>query len=80
MELSGLLVIQMIKLFLMIFMGYVIVKIGLLKSEDSKVLSIIVLYLVVPCVILNAFQVENTPEMMNETTMSPENRRLIGLN
>lgn len=64
MELSGLLVIQMIKLFLMIFMGYVIVKIGLLKSEDSKVLSVIVLYLVVPCVILNAFQVENTPEMM----------------
>ena len=60
MELSGLLMIQMIKLFLMIFMGYVIVKIGLLKSEDSKVLSIIVLYLVVPCVILNAFQVENT--------------------
>lgn len=58
--------IQMIKLFLMIFMGYVIVKIGLLKSEDSKVLSIIVLYLVVPCVILNAFQVENTPEMMRE--------------
>ena len=66
MELSGLLMIQMIKLFLMIFMGYVIVKIGLLKSEDSKVLSIIVLYLVVPCVILNAFQVENTPEMMRE--------------
>ena len=28
---------------------------GLLKDEDSKVLSKIVLYLIIPCVILNAF-------------------------
>ena len=35
---------------------------GLLKDEDSKVLSKIVLYLIIPCVILNAFQVDYTPE------------------
>ena len=46
----------------MILMGFLIVKIGLLKDEDSKVLSKIVLYLIIPCVILNAFQVDYTPE------------------
>ena len=35
---------------------------GLLKDEDSKVLSKIVLYLIIPCVILNAFQVDYMPE------------------
>lgn len=53
---------QIVQLFLMIFMGFLIVKAGLLKDEDSKVLSKIVLYLIIPCVILNAFQVDYTPE------------------
>ena len=30
------------------------------KDEDSKVLSKIVLYLIIPCVIINAFQVDYT--------------------
>ena len=49
---------QITELFLMIFMGYVIVKARLLKGEDSKVISKIVLYLIIPCVIINAFQVD----------------------
>lgn len=55
MEISLLLMQQIAELFLMIFMGYVIVKAGLLKGEDSKVISKIVLYLIIPCVIINAF-------------------------
>ena len=39
---------QIAELFLMILMGYIIVKTGLLKGEDSKVISKIVLYLVIP--------------------------------
>ena len=46
MEISLLLMQQIAELFLMIFMGYVIVKAGLLKGEDSKVISKIVLYLI----------------------------------
>ena len=65
MELSILLMEQIAKLFIMIFMGYAIVKMGLLKDEDSKVLSTLVLYLIVPCVILNAFQVDYTPEKVS---------------
>ena len=58
MHISILLMEQIIQLFLMIFMGFLIVKAKLLNSEDSKILSIIVLYLIIPCVIINAFQVD----------------------
>jgi predicted permease len=43
-------------------MGFIIVKAKLLKAEDSKILSVIVLYLIIPCVIINAFQVDYTPQ------------------
>lgn len=62
MEISLLLMQQIAELFLMILMGYVIVKARLLKGEDSKVISKIVLYLIIPCVIINAFQVDYTSE------------------
>lgn len=62
MDISLLLMQQITELFLMIFMGYVIVKARLLKGEDSKVISKIVLYLIIPCVIINAFQVDYTSE------------------
>lgn len=62
MTISILLAQQIAQLFLMILMGFLIVKAGLLKDEYSKVLSKIVLYLIIPCVILNAFQVDYTPE------------------
>lgn len=66
MHISLLLMEQIIQLFLMIFMGFVIVKARLLKSEDSRVLSVIVLYLIVPCVIINAFQVDYTKDTVQE--------------
>ena len=66
MEISILLMEQIAELFLMILMGYIIVKTGLLKGEDSKVISKIVLYLVIPCVIVNAFQVDYTSEKVKE--------------
>ena len=62
MHISILLMEQIIQLFLMIFMGFLIVKAKLLNSEDSKILSIIVLYLIIPCVIINAFQIDYTPQ------------------
>ena len=62
MHISLLLINQIIQLFIMIFMGFIIVKAKLLKAEDSKILSVIVLYLVIPCVIINAFQVDYTPQ------------------
>lgn len=62
MHISLLLMNQIIQLFIMIFMGFIIVKAKLLKAEDSKILSVIVLYLIIPCVIINAFQLDYTPQ------------------
>ena len=62
MHISLLLMNQIIQLFIMIFMGFIIVKAKLLKAEDSTILSVIVLYLVIHCVIINAFQVDYTPQ------------------
>ena len=53
---------QIVELFIMILMGFIIVKAGIVKDEDSKVLSKVVLYLIIPCVIINAFQVDYTSE------------------
>lgn len=54
-----------LQLFLIMASGFLLVKIRILKSGDSKVLSSLCLYLILPCVILNAFQVEYTPDIRN---------------
>ena len=62
MQISILLAEQIVELFLMILMGYVIVKLGLVTDDESKILSKIVLYIVIPCVMINAFQIDYTPD------------------
>ena len=63
MQISLLLMQQIAQLFLILLMGYAVVKAGLLKASDSKVLSVVFVYLVMPCVVLNAFQIKDTPEI-----------------
>lgn len=60
---SLLLVRKIIQLFLIMILGYLLVKLKVLKSEESVVLSKISLYLVMPAVILTAFQVDFKPEI-----------------
>jgi len=55
MQISVLLAEQIAELFLMILMGYVIVKLGLVTDDDSKILSKIVLYIVIPCGCFGSF-------------------------
>jgi predicted permease len=40
-----------------------LVRLGLLKGEDSRVLSTLSLYLIMPCVILSSFQIDQTEEL-----------------
>ena len=63
MQISILLAQQITQLFLILLMGYAVVKTGLLKASDSKVVSVLMVYLVCPCMILNAFQIDDTPEI-----------------
>lgn len=62
---SLLLMKEIAKLFIIMAMGFIVVKIRLMKVEESKSLSIIVIYLIMPCVIINAFQVKYTESIRN---------------
>ena len=52
-------------LFLMMAGGFVLVKTGLVKSEESRTLSMVSIYLILPCVTIHAFQVEYSDEIRN---------------
>ena len=54
---------KIISLSLVMAMGWLLIKCKLLKSENSKVVTTISMYLIMPCMILSAFQVECTPEV-----------------
>ena len=50
-------------LFLIMAAGYVVVRCGFLRTEDSHTLSVLSLYLICPCSIISAFQIKSTPEI-----------------
>lgn len=62
---SLLLMKQIVELFLIMIMGIILVRTKLLKVEESKSLSIVSLYLVMPCVIINAFQINYSESIRN---------------
>ena len=43
--------------------GFMLVKLGILKGEDSKVLSLLCIYVLLPCAILKSYQADYTPEL-----------------
>lgn len=53
---------KIVSMFTILAVGVFLVKIRLLKPEDSKVLSKLSLYLIYPCISVAAFQVQKTPE------------------
>ena len=61
---------QIAILFIMMGCGYFLVRCKLLKSEDSRVLSVILIYIVLPCVIIRAFQIDFTPEVRDGFMMA----------
>lgn len=63
MQISLILMEEIAKLFLIMFMGYALVKTGLLKTQESKVVSVILVYLVIPCMIIHAFQIDDSPKV-----------------
>ena len=54
---------KILELFLILFATAGLVKGGLLKSEDSRILARVSLYFVTPCVVFNSFQKKLTPEI-----------------
>lgn len=55
---------QVLVLFVLIAVGVVLTKCGLITESGSRTMTDVVLYAVTPCVIVNAFQREYQPEML----------------
>lgn len=70
MELSILLAQQITAMFLTMAVGYVIVKIGLFEVEDSKIISNMVVYICSPCVVIDSFQIDLTPDKIKGLTLA----------
>ena len=62
MELSVLLLRKILSMALMMLMGFAVVKIGAVKKGQTGVLSSLTLYIICPCMILSAFQLEWSSE------------------
>ena len=61
---------QIVQLFLCIVLGWLLVQLRLLKPTDSRVLSVVCLYLITPCVTITAFQIQRTPELLQGLVLS----------
>lgn len=61
---------QIIVLFLMMACGYGLVKGKLLTTKDSRVLSILSIYLIIPFVIIKAFQIDFTDTVKDAVIVS----------
>lgn len=67
---SILLLYKICQLFIFMILGFILVKTNIVKSYDSKVLSKICLYLLMPSAIINSFDVTVTDEIVYGLTVS----------
>ena len=63
MEIAELLLNEISVLFLMMGLGFLLVKTKVLKAADSRVLSMVLIWLIGPAVVLRSFQIDFTPEV-----------------
>lgn len=61
---------QMLKMFIIIIMGFLLVRSKILTAHDSKVLSVTCVYVVLPCVIVHAFQIPYDKDTMHAFLLS----------
>ena len=60
---TALLINKIVSLFIVMLAGALLVRFKILKPTDSRTFSATLLYMLTPCMILSAFQVECTPEV-----------------
>lgn len=62
MEISILLAEQILAMFLTMAVGFGVVRAGLFKTEDSRIISNMVVHICNPCVVVHSFQIELTDD------------------
>ena len=68
--LSVILAKKILSLFIIMLMSMTLVRMKIVKASDSKIMSILLLYLFFPCVILESFQIELTPAIKHGMLLS----------
>lgn len=66
MGMSLLLTKKIAAMFLMMLCGYGLVRLKIVKSEDSRILSLLMVNALVPCMIIDSFQIECTPDRLHD--------------
>ena len=61
---------KILSLFIIMLMSMTLVRMKIVKASDSKIMSILLLYLFFPCVILESFQIDFTPEIQHGMLLS----------
>lgn len=56
---------QIVSLFLIMACGFLLVRLHLLKGADSRALSVLSIYLIMPCTVIKSFQIELTEQVLN---------------
>lgn len=64
MELSGIVFIQVLIIFILMSVGFVFAKAGIINEKGSRQMTDILLLVVAPCVLINAYQKEFTPNLV----------------
>ncbi len=64
MNLSFMLLEQILIMGVLILIGYASIRLHILKTEDSASISTLVLFIISPCLILNSFQIDFSREKM----------------
>ncbi len=54
---------KILSLFVIMAMGFALVKAGFVKPQDSRVIAMVNLYVISPCMIISSFQVDMTSEV-----------------
>ena len=67
---SLLLLRKIAQLFIILGMGWLLVRSGKVRAEDSRYLSIVALYLINPCVIITSYQIDFTGDMVRGMLLS----------
>jgi len=62
---SLLLLYKIFQLFIFMFLGFILVKTKIVNSDDSRVLSKISIYLLIPAIIINSFDIEVTNDIVS---------------
>ena len=65
MEFSLILFNKLVAMMLMAIVGFALVRFKLLREDDTRVISVLLVYVLQPCLIARAFQIDLTPERVH---------------